>query len=363
MKLTLQMKLVPTQEQAARLLITMKQYNAAASFASRTAFDAGVFSKPSIQKLCYYELRKRFDLSAQMAIRAIAKTADAYKSCGKGTCHRFKATGAMCYDERILSFKGCDVVSILTTGGRELIHFVFGKYQGERLDRIKGQVDLVYRNRRFYLYATIDMPEQSPIEVADFVGVDLGIVNLATDSTGESFSGEMVARNRRRRATARKQYQRKGTKSAKRRLKAMSGRQRRFQTAENHRISKRLVQKAKALGAGIALEDLTGIRHRIEPTAGRAFRRRFGNWSFHQLRLFVEYKARLEGVPVVTVNPLNSSRTCSNCGHCEKANRHNQATFRCKHCGLSMNADLNAALNLSAWAACSPAPKVAALRQ
>ncbi len=191
----------------------------------------------------------------------------------------------------------------------------------------------------------------------------LGIVQIATDSTGEAFSGERVDRNRKRRATARKQYQRKGTKSAKRRLKKMSGRQRRFQTQENHRISKQLVAKAKALGIGIAMEDLTFIRDRVEPTVSKRFRRRFGNWSFSQLRLFVEYKAKREGVPVVAVDPRNTSRTCSVCGYCDKANRKSQSEFVCKHCGHSCNADLNAALNLRVRALGlpgKPAPKVAA---
>ena len=83
----------------------------------------------------------------------------------------------------------------------------------------------------------------------------------------------------------------------------MSGRQRRFQAAVNHKISKDRVAKAKALGVGIAMEELSDIRDRIEPTATKAFKRRFGNWGFHQLRGFVEYKATAAGVPVVFVDP------------------------------------------------------------
>jgi IS605 OrfB family transposase len=141
----------------------------------------------------------------------------------------------------------------------------------------------------------------------------------------------------------------------------MAGRQRRFQAQVNHEISKRLAEKAKALGVGIAMEDLTDIRERVEPTVSKRFRRRFGNWGFSQLRRFVEYKAALAGVPVVAVDPRNSSRTCSECGHCEKGNRPDWATFRCQHCGYSTGADLNAARNIRAWAARKPAPKVAGL--
>jgi putative transposase len=82
-------------------------------------------------------------------------------------------------------------------------------------------------------------------------------------------------------------------------------------------------------------------------------------WSFFQLRSFVEYKAQLVGVPIVLVDPRNTSRTCNVCGHCEKANRKSQAEFLCKHCGHSANADLNAARNIRDRAECKPASKLA----
>lgn len=363
MRLTVQVKLLATAEQVAALHATLKAFNAATTYAARVGFDAGVFSAPSIQKLCYHELRSRFGLSAQMAVRAIGKAAEVFKR-DKKVCPTFRPDGAMTYDERILSWKGVDKVSILTLTGRTLIPYICGEYQRGRLDRLKGQVDLVCRGGTFYLFATVDLPEDPTLEVKEFIGVDLGIVNVATDSTGEAFSGDKMERNRKRRMTARKQYQRKGTKNAKRRLKKMAGRQRRFQAHTNHVIAKRIVAKAKTLRCGIAVENLNGIRARIEDSVNKRFRRRFGNWAFAQLRVFVEYKARLAGVPVTAVDARNSSRTCSRCKHCEKANRKNQSEFACKHCGYSANADFNAACNLrqrgeQAWAASNPAPKAA----
>lgn len=81
-------------------------------------------------------------------------------------------------------------------------------------------------------------------------------------------------------------------------------------------------------------------------------------WAFFQLRSFVEYKAKLAGVPVVLVDPRHTSRTCNVCGHCENANRKNQAEFLCQHCGHSSNADENAARNIRDRAACKPASKL-----
>jgi transposase len=62
----------------------------------------------------------------------------------------------------------------------------------------------------------------------------------------------------------------------------------------------------------------------------------------------VSYKARLAGVPVVFVDPRNTSKACSRCDHCDRGNRPTQAEFRCLHCGFSANADYNAALNIRA---------------
>jgi len=273
----------------------------------------------------------------------------------------FRPDGAVPLDDRLYRLIGMQTASINTTAGRIKVPFVVGDSFSGMLSRKMGQADLVHRNDEFFLYVTVDYEEQPPIEPTDWLGVDLGIVNLATDSTGEVFSGERVDRNRRQQATARKQYQRRGTKRARRQLKPMSGRQRRFQRWVNHNISKRLVEKAKAQSAGIALEDLKGIRSRVEDTVSKRFRRRFGNWSFHHLRQCIEYKARRAGIPMALINPQNSSRTCSQCGHCSKNNRKTQSKFCCTHCGYSVHADYNAALNLRAWATGKLASKVAAV--
>jgi putative transposase len=79
-----------------------------------------------------------------------------------------------------------------------------------------------------------------------------------------------------------------------------------------------------------------------------------GSWAFYQLRAFVEYKAKLAGVSIVAVDPRNTSRTCNECGHCEKGNRKTQAEFECLSCGHTALADLNAARNIRARAAVNP---------
>jgi putative transposase len=75
------------------------------------------------------------------------------------------------------------------------------------------------------------------------LGCDLGIVNLVTDSDGEAFSGEHVDKARERYHQHRRRLQKCGSKNAKRRLKKLSGKERRFQRDTNHRIAKHLIKK------------------------------------------------------------------------------------------------------------------------
>jgi len=347
MKLTLQVKLVVTNEEKTILLQTMEKFNAAASFAAAVAFEAKVFSQPSVHKRCYAEIRLKYGLSSQLAVRAIGKAVETFKR-DKKVCPAFKPHSAVIYDERILSFKGADRVSIYTMTGRLLLPCIFGKYQQERRGHIKGQSDLVYRKEsgQFFLYTTIDLPDGSPIKPEDAVGVDLGVVRLAADSDGKSYTGDAVEACRQRFSTLRAGLQSCGSRSAKRHLKTASRDEARFRRDVNHCISKSIVASAKGTRRAIALEDLKGIRERT--TVRREQRARHNGWAFSQLRLFIEYKAKLAGVPVLLVDARNTSRTCPECGHCEKGNRKSQSEFVCRHCGYSANADYVGAFNIRA---------------
>src|SRR5262249_38064099 len=119
MKLTLQLKLVPTPEQHTALLETMHAFNAAASYAAEVGYRDHVFTQLSIHKRCYRELRDRFGLSAQMAVRAIGKAVETFKR-DKRVCPVFRPESAMTYDERLLGWKGPAHVSLLTLQGRQL---------------------------------------------------------------------------------------------------------------------------------------------------------------------------------------------------------------------------------------------------
>ena len=353
MKHTMLLKLAPTIEQTQALLDTMHAFNDAANYVASIAFAEKTANKFELQRQVYGELRTTYKLAAQLAIRCISKVSEAYKR-DKSIQPSFKPEGAIVYDERVMSFKGVTHVSLLTLAGRVLVPSLIGAYQEARLGAIKGQADLLYRKGIFYLAVTLDVPTPEPQETTDTLGVDLGIVNLATDSEGETFSGEAVEKNRKRHQALRQRLQKRGTKSAKRHLKKLSGKEARFKRNTNHVISKRLVQKAQSNQQAIAIEELRHIRQRTERTVRHSQRARQSSWTFGQLRQFLSYKAALAGVPLHTVDPRNTSRTCSQCGHCEKANRKSQACFVCRSCGYSCNADWNAALNISRAAVMQP---------
>jgi putative transposase len=353
MKQTMLLKLAPTKDQHRALLETMHAFNQAANYVAQVATASKSANKFALQKLVYSQLRTTYQLPAQLAIRAISKASEAYKR-DKSIQPHFKPEGAIVYDPRVMAFKGIDTVSLLTLSGRVLVPFLFGKYQASRMDAIKGQADLIYRKGVLYLAVTLDVAEPSPEETTGTLGVDLGIINLATDSEGESFSGELVEANRKQHHALRKRLQKRGTKDAKRHLKTLSGREARFKKNTNHVISKRIVQKAKQAGQALAIEDLRHIRKRTDSTVRRSQRSQQSSWAFGQLRSFLSYKATLAGVPLHTVDPRNTSRTCHVCGHCAKGNRKSQASFVCQACGLSMNADINAAINISRVAVKQP---------
>jgi putative transposase len=347
MKLTLAVGLAPSRAQHVALVATLERFNAACNAIASVAFREHLANKIALQKIVYYDVRERFGLSSQMTVRAIAKVVEAYK---RDTTIQptFRPHGALTYDERIMSWKGPEHVSLLTLDGRHLVACRFGRYQQARRDRLRGQADLILRDGAFYLYATLEAADVPTTDVDDFLGVDLGIVNIATDSDATVYTGASVEQQRRTFVHRRRNLQRRQTRSAKRKLRSLRRKQARYQRDSNHCISKALVRTAKDTGRGIALEDLQGIRERV--SVRRRQRARHANWAFAQLGTFVQYKAASVGVPVMLVDPRHTSQTCLACGHVDRANRPSQARFECIVCAFAGPADAVAACVISARA-------------
>ena len=352
MKLTAKVKLQPTPEQGQLLRDTLGQVNRACNHISHRAWETKTFNQFKMHKLTYAETRVKFDLTAQVVIRAIAKVADAYKVDRKQK-RTFRPHGAIAYDNRVLNWRipkdtGTGVadgtVSIWCLGGRQIVPFIAGPRQLELLAHQCGETDLATIDGKWYLFAVCEIETPEPLDVSDVLGVDLGVKNIAVDSDGNVHSSAQMNGLRYRYRRMRQKLQTISTRSAGRLLKKRSGKEARFAADVNHTVSKRIVATAQGTGRGIALEDLKGIRSRI--TARRSQRVALHSWSFFQLRSFLEYKARRLGIPLVLVDPRNTSRTCPACGCIDKANRVSQSTFSCVVCGFSGLADYVAALNI-----------------
>jgi len=366
MKLTVQIQLLPDAEQAKGLRCTVERFNEACNWIAVECFARKEANQFDVRKFAYHEVRDRFGLSSQMAQHAIKCVCDAYKR-DKSRKVKVRKHAAIVYDQRTMSFKGIAQVSLLTLSGRAVIPFVLGKYQAEQFTHAKGQADLALRHDgKWFLLVTVDVPEAAPIPTIDFMGVDFGVVNIATTEDGDRFSGEKIDAARRHhgkrraamgRAASAKRRQRKRPKNIRRAQKRTRAKEARFRRHENHCIAKKIVATAKGTDRGIGLEDLKGIRERVTARGGEQ-RNRLSGWAFFQLRSFIEYKARLAGVPVIAVDPRNTSRTCPECGHCEKSNRKSQSEFECRACGFCSHADLVAARNIGSRArVCVTAPK------
>ena len=350
MKLTLKIKLLPTDEQVNLLLETMKEANAVCNAISDIAWQEKFFNNFKLHHRVYHAYKATFQLSSQMLIRQIAKVADAYK-LDKKTKRAFKPLGSIAYDSRIMTYNPNNVVSLWCIGGRQKIDFVC--HNLDYIPYIKGEAGLVYKKGKFYLFQTVDVPEEDVEDVEEFIGVDMGLLEIASLSNGKNFSSKKLNDYREKRQKVRSSLQSKGTKGSKKVLKRLSGKERTTSTIINHTISKQIVQLAKSEGKGIAIEDLKGIMFSASKK-GKKFRTRVGKWSFNQLRSFLTYKCLLNGVKLVVVPPAYTSKTCSNCFHI--GNRQGKK-FTCNNCNSVFDADENAAKNIALLGASVNSPE------
>ncbi|MEW2120169.1 transposase, partial [Streptomyces sp. NPDC005474] len=304
MKLVVQVKLLPTPVQAAALEATLHACNEAASWASEVAFAKDVKRNFALREHTYAEIKQRWGLGSQAAQHVIKKTCDAYTTLkanlkagnlGRPWSKRyrravekpvvFRPEGAQPYDDRMLSWQITDrTVSIWTLSGRmKQVAFTASPEQLARLALYrKGESDLVARDGMWFLNATCEIPETEPNADPDgFLGIDLGIVNIATTSDGQIMAGRALNRGRLRERTLRTKLQKKNTPSAKRRLNKRRRKEARRAKDINHKIAKHVVAEAERTGRGIGLEELTGIRERVR--LRKPQRATHSSWSFAQL--------------------------------------------------------------------------------
>ncbi len=237
----MRVKLMPQADQAAALSATLGAVNDAANWVSAVAFEHGVPREYALRTFTYAELKRR-GLGAQAAQHTIKKVRDAYTTLRanlragnlgkKGSKRRttaeskpisFRPEAAHPFDDRCLSWQyDAQTVSIWTTAGRiKNVRFACSADALKTLrQHRRGESDLVERDGVFYLIAVCEVPEAPLNELpGGWLGVDLGIVNIATVDGMTRFTGRGLNRHRKRQLELRRKLQAKATKSARRRLK------------------------------------------------------------------------------------------------------------------------------------------------
>ena len=346
MKLTLKIKLLPADSQKELLMATLKEVNKACNVISEVAFTKKLFNQMKLHHQTYYLIKGSTQLTAQLVIRSISKVVDAYKLDRK-VKRVFRPLGSIAYDDRVLTYKSEDKVSVWCIGGRQVMPYIC--HNKKYIPYIKGEADLVFNKGKWYLFQTVDLPDEEIKDVEDFIGVDFGQTDIAVTSDGDNFNSEQLKNVRKKYSKIRASVQSKGTKGAKKLLKRLSGRESRFVSINNHTIAKQIVAKAKEQNKGIAIEDLTKIRFTAK-TKSKNQKTELNRWSFYQLRQFMTYKAKLSGVKLLAIPPAYTSQTCCMCNHIgTEVSFRKGKKFACTYCGYKADADVNAARNIAAW--------------
>ena len=378
---TIKLRIHVTPEQEVLFRQMTEQYRQACNFVSQYIFDNQFdLTYQSLNKKLYSGLRGLFGLKSQLAQSSIKTTIARYQTVKQqlfrkpyrykdedGNWQRipktlewlwkpvfFRRPQADLVRNRDYSFvDDGQVLSINTLGkrtkctfeGEHFAGYLDGSYQ-------LGTAKLVELKGRWYLHIPVTkaVEDFQKENVRHVVGIDRGLRFLAVsyDEQGktEFVSGKKIATKRHKFQEVRKQLQAKGTKSAKRKLKAISGRENRWMSDVNHQLSKTLVQKY-GKDTLFVLEDLTGVSFE-ESNLSRTAKQNYDlrSWSFYQLEQFLTYKAHENSSEVLKVSAKYTSHRSPKCATIRKPNRdHHKHLYSCQ-CGYESNDDRIGAMNI-----------------
>ena len=200
-----------------------------------------------------------------------------------------------------------------------------------------------------YACVSVSIPEPEQMVVQGAIGVDRNTTShcvvIANPQTGKVWKlGKSAEHIHKKCSKLRQRFQKAGKYK---KLKQVKSRERNIIKDMNHKISKKIVEVAKENNCGIRLEELKGIRNNKKHS--RSFRYSLNSWSFYQQQMFVDYKAKLQGVPTSYDEPAYTSQVCSRCG---LLGIRNGKEFKCHSCGHVDHADPNAAFNIALGPEC-----------
>jgi IS605 OrfB family transposase len=327
---------------------TIEAYTQAFNHVCKVGWQDKDSNGVSLHHKTYRETRKH--LPSQLAVSARMKATEAIKSAKarlkkgqKATCPKSKQSSIRLDARSYNVWFDRNEVSILTTDGRKRFPIIIPEYFKQYLDWRRGSADLFLRRNGVFLHIVFekDVPDSKP--TGEVIGIDCGIKKIAVTSDNKFFNGGEIRRVSKRYEKLRSALQSCGSKSAKRHLRRISKKENRFRADANHRITKQIVQSIPE-GRTIVLEKLEGIRQTAR--LRKKQRGELHKWNFFQFQQFLTYKAEAKGMAIEYVDARYTSQKCSRCGYISRSNRQFQSVFKCKQCGFSLNADLNASRNI-----------------
>jgi len=348
MKRTIALKLNLTQEQFLALSTTQQAFSSGCNQVAAFALENRCWNRVALHNLCYYKVREKAEvLGSQMVCNAIRKVCASYKVLKIKKSQpvppiKFKETSSIHYCARTFTLKN-NLLSLFTIHGRIKCQYQIGPHQERYLavGKIK-EGELIRKGKRWFFHLVLDIPDVDPLTEGTVMAVDMGENNLATTSNNTIHGGGKLRHKRDKFLARRKKLQSNGSRAAKRKLRKISGKERRYVKETNHLVSKSIVQEAMQNGVQrIIMEDLTHIRRRIK--AGKRMRCRLHRWPWYELQQFVEYKGKAQGMNIQYVNPAYTSLTCSICDNLGTRHKHQ---FKCFNCGSYQHSDRNACRNL-----------------
>jgi IS605 OrfB family transposase len=194
--------------------------------------------------------------------------------------------------------------------------------------------------KHFYFTFLFESGKTKETKGTETVGLDRGIINVIATSEEELVSGKPLRKNKRKYLHLRRKVQAKGTRSAKRFLKRISRKEKRFSLDFLHSLSKQLVKNENV--KTYVLENLS----RFKPKKyNKKSNKIVSNWGFKQFETLLKYKAEQKGIEIKFVDPMYTSQICSGCQNQNKESR-NKGMYRCDQCKLKIHSDINAAINI-----------------
>jgi len=310
-------------------------------------------TRGNVHAFAYKRVRARFgDLHSNVVQEAMNRAIETYRAWLRNPNKGKKPI----FNAEIISFKAVDVkieknfinVPLLNKQRVWLPMYVPPKLK-RFLKLTHGRVQISRFEKDYYVFISFEVNEPKPYEPKGWIGVDIGInhIVVVSDMKGKinKFYDNAIGWKRMvefKRAGMQRAKDTETKKGAWRVLKRLSHKIRNKMSYINHKIAKEIVEMAKNRRYGIALENLKGLRRR---KVGKRLRKKLHKWAYKDLIQKIEYKVKLNGVPVKFIDPRSTSKTCSKCGYVRS--RVVGRKFKCPKCGFQLDRDLNAARNIA----------------